>query len=267
MVSCSEEKLESSIFDTNPPARTVLDTWILDNFTKPYNIEVLYRWKYAESDLSRYLTPAQEENVEKIVRVLKAVWTTPYVKVAGLNVFNSTCPKQVMLVGPSSYNSNGTITQGTAEAGRKIVLYEVDLFDQKNVTRLKRYMHVIHHEYTHIMNQLRVYAPEYELITPSGYRPDWNNVSSQEAYNAGFITPYAEAAPSEDFAEMVAVMLTNTKTQWNNILNTMPNNQVAKDDLRQKEALIIKYYKEVWGFDISELQAELEEAINKVVNE
>jgi substrate import-associated zinc metallohydrolase lipoprotein len=268
MVSCSEyDKLGSSVLDTNPPARTVLDNWILEHLTKPHNIEVIYRWHYTESDLSRYLTPATEKNVEGFVKILNAIWTEPYVKIAGLNFFNATCPKQVMLVGSSSYNSNSTVTLGTAEAGRKIVLYEVDEFDRKNAVRLKRYMKTIHHEYTHIQNQLRVFDPEFELITASGYRTDWNNVNAQTAYNAGFITPYAQAAPTEDFAEMVAIMLTNSSTQWNNILNNMPDNATAKDNLRKKEALVIKYYKEVWGFDILELQAELERAIDKVVNE
>jgi substrate import-associated zinc metallohydrolase lipoprotein len=268
MAACSEdEKFASSVFDTNPPARTELDNWIMDHLTKPYNIEIIYRWKYTESDLSRYITPAKEESVAQMVKIFNPVWTDPYVKIAGSEFFNRLCPKQLMLVGSSSYNSSGTLTLGTAEMGRKIVLYEVDEFDRKNKTRLKRYMKTIHHEFTHICNQVTRFDPSFELITAAGYRTDWNNVTLANAYNFGFITQYAQASPTEDFAEMVGIMLTTSAEEWNNILDNQPNNQEAKDALRAKEALVIKYYKEAWNFDIKELQAELEIAVDKFVNE
>jgi substrate import-associated zinc metallohydrolase lipoprotein len=266
MTSCSEEQLAPSTLDTTPPARTALDNWIMDNFTKPYNIEILYRWNYTESDLSRFLTPAREENVEGFIKILGRIWTTPYVTIAGIDFVNSTCPKQVMLVGCSAYNSNGTVTLGTAEKGRKVVLYEVDEFDRTNAERLKRYMKTVHHEYTHIQNHLRIFYPEYELITVEGYRSDWNNVDLQVAYNNGFISKYAQDSPSEDFAEMVGIMLTNSAAEWAALLN-MPVTDEGKAALKAKEAMVIKYYKEVWGFDIVELQAELDRAIKQVVSE
>jgi substrate import-associated zinc metallohydrolase lipoprotein len=268
MVACSDdEKFAPTIFDTTPPARTELDNWIMEHLTKPYNIEIIYRWKYVESDLSRDITPPKEESVEKMVRIFNPIWTDPYVKIAGREFFNQLCPKQIMLVGSSSYNSNGTVTLGTAEMGRKIVLYEVDEFDRKDKARLRRYMKTIHHEFTHICNRYIRVDPAFELITPEGYRTDWNNVSAANAYNYGFITPYAQAAPTEDFAEMVGVMLTTSAEEWNSILDNQPNNQAAKDALRAKEAMVVKYYKEAWNFDIKELQAELEIAIDKVVSE
>jgi substrate import-associated zinc metallohydrolase lipoprotein len=266
LVACSEDKLGPSVLDTTPPARTALDNWILEQFTKPHNIEIIYRWDYTESDLSRSLTPAREENVEGFVRVLKRIWTVPYATIAGTNFLNATCPKQLMLVGCSAYNSSGSVTLGTAEAGRKIVLYEIDDFDRSNTTRLKRYMKTIHHEYTHIQNQLRDFAPEYEQITAAGYRTDWSNVSLQNAYNAGFISQYAQMSPDEDFAEMVGFMLTSSADEWKRLLN-MPDNPTAKANLKAKESKVIQYYKEVWGFDIVALQAELERAIAQVVNE
>jgi substrate import-associated zinc metallohydrolase lipoprotein len=266
MVSCSEEQLGPSTLDTTPPARTDLDNWIMDNFTKPYNIEIIYRWNYTESDLSRFLTPAREENVDGFIKILNRIWTSPYVAIAGIDFVNSTCPKQVLLVGSSAYNSNGTVTLGTAEAGRKVVLYEVDEFDRTDGDRLRRYMKTVHHEYTHIQNHLRIFDPDYELITVENYRSDWNNVALQTAYNNGFISQYAQASPSEDFAEMVGIMLTNSAASWAALLN-MPATEEGKTALKAKEAAVIKYYKEVWGFDIVELQAELDRAITLVVSE
>ena len=71
-----------------------------------------------------------------------------------------------MFIGSSRYNSDGTVTKGSAEGGRKIIIYEVNQFDRTNATRLKRYMKTIHHEFTHIANQTIEFPKEYELISP-----------------------------------------------------------------------------------------------------
>ena len=42
--SCSDESIEpKSIFDTTAPARNTFDTWILNNYVKPYNIDFKYK--------------------------------------------------------------------------------------------------------------------------------------------------------------------------------------------------------------------------------
>ena len=100
-----------------------------------------------------------------------------------------------MFIGSSRYNSDGTVTKGSAEGGRKIIIYEVNQFDRTNATRLKRYMKTIHHEFTHIANQTIEFPKEYELISP-GYVEQWKNMKDQEAYDAGFISPYAMSSPA-----------------------------------------------------------------------
>lgn len=58
-VSCSEEDLDSkSIFDTSSPERNAFETWILDNYTEPYNIDLKYRFEDIESDMKYNVTPA-----------------------------------------------------------------------------------------------------------------------------------------------------------------------------------------------------------------
>jgi substrate import-associated zinc metallohydrolase lipoprotein len=185
--------------------------------------------------------------------MLKTVWIDPYIRIAGLDFFNSLTPKQLLLVGSEAWNSS-TRTVGTAEGGRKIVLYEIDHFDTTNRTRLIRYMKTIHHEFTHICNQTKRYDPDFEKIATDGYRgADWHNESDQVSYDKGFITPYATASPAEDFAEMVGVMLTHTYAEWNDILDNKPTTVVGKETLRKKETMVLNYYKDVWGFDILEL--------------
>ena len=266
--SCNkEEEMGPSIFDTTPPIRTALDQWIYQNLTIPHNLEITYKWNYTESEMTRNLTPPKEAEAEAFIKdVLKQAWIEPYVKIAGRNFFNGSSPKQIMLVGTTAYNSTGTITLGTAQAGRKVVIYEINDYNKSNKDRLRRYMKTIHHEFTHIVNQNQRFQPEFELVTPGEYRTDWNNATAAWCREFGFITPYSSSSPSEDFAEMTAVMLTTSLTEWRKMIDVDPTNANAIASLKKKEELVVLYFKTVWGFDIYTLQAEMESAINKIVN-
>lgn len=263
--ACSDDdKFEDTIFDVTPVTLSGLDLWIMDSLTVPHNIEVIYKWKDIETDLGRNLSPPEEEKAEAFARVIKKIWTEPYVEEAGTTFFNTLAPKQLLLVGSSAYNTNGTITLGTAEGGRKIVIYEINQFNIHNKIRLRRYMKTIHHEFGHIANQTVEIPVEYEMVTPD-YRSDWNNVGDQAAYDAGFISPYAMSAPTEDFVEMLALLLTNSKAEWDALLNK-PATDAGKAALKAKEELLTSYYRGVWSIDLYSLQARCEEAINNVIN-
>lgn len=43
-----------------------IDEWIIDNYTRPYNMEVKYRWDQSELDLNRTLVPIKEELVVSV---------------------------------------------------------------------------------------------------------------------------------------------------------------------------------------------------------
>ena len=55
--ACSDDDLGPSIFDPSTEELTELDLWMQANFTKPYNIEVLYKWLDIESDMAATLVP------------------------------------------------------------------------------------------------------------------------------------------------------------------------------------------------------------------
>ena len=262
--ACSDDDLGPSIFDPSTGELTELDLWMQANFTKPYNIEVLYKWLDIESDMAATLVPPTEDNAAGLADVLKKIWCLPYVNIAGSDFFCKLAPKQLMFIGSSRYNSDGTVTKGSAEGGRKIIIYEVNQFDRTNATRLKRYMKTIHHEFTHIANQTIEFPKEYELISP-GYVEQWKNMKDQEAYDAGFISPYAMSEPSEDFAEMVGIMLSNSRAEWEVLLDK-PATQDGKDKLQQKLEMVLNYYRDVWNVDLYALQEECEKSIYEVVN-
>ena len=106
--ACSDEDFHPSILEVEEEELSELDQWIMDNFTKPYNIEILYQWEDFESNQDYNLVPPEEDKVRPFLEVIKTVWVDPYLKVAGDDFFATLCPKQVMLIGSAGYNEDGT---------------------------------------------------------------------------------------------------------------------------------------------------------------
>lgn len=263
--SCSEDLGVSGIDvpEFNQKELSPTDLYIYKNYTKPYNVEVIYRWKDSETDVAKNLVPPEEDKVEPFLEILKTVWVDPYVEEAGSNFLKGLIPKQILLIGSASYNPDETITQGTAEGGRKMVLYEINSFSSQNVTKLKRFIHVMHHEFAHIMHQQVDYSRDYRTIT-TGYSSSWYLRSNEYAQERGFITNYAMSAPDEDFVEMIATMLTNNKRDWDIMINNIKSTD-ARTALRKKEAIVVGYLKDVWEIDLYHFQAKMDEVIKNVV--
>ncbi len=243
--------------------RGPLDAWLYDNFTKPYNIAVDYRWNGSELGLNNTLVPTKEEQVMPLMNVVKEAWIDVYAEIAGEEFIKKLSPRQYVLVGSPQYNANGTITVGSASAGSKVVIYRTNWFSVEDRAIVKRVLKTIHHEFAHILHQNVMFPAEYELITPADYTSSWNGVADAVANNAGFITPYSMADVNEDFAEMVAVLLTEGAEGYEEILQSITNpDAVVK--IRQKEEIVVNYFDQVWGIDLYQVQALTEEAINRI---
>ncbi len=250
-----------------------LDDWLTQNYLEPYNIEVKYRFDRFELALDKALTPVREDKVIPVMETIKKIWIEPYNAVAGEAFIKKLSPKQFALVGSPQFNTNGTITLGTAEGGRKVVLYVINDFDPKQKATVKQMLHTIEHEFAHILHQTIIYPVEYNNITPQGYTSTWANYSNAQANAEGFITSYAKSNVNEDFVEMISLMLIEGQAGFNAIVNgivlrdpadpskTIPN-AAAQAALRTKEQLVVRYFKEAWNIDIYALQARTEAAIN-----
>ncbi len=238
---------------------TTLDKWLYTNFTQPYNLYVKYRWDGTEYDNSKTLTPVKYDKVQPLMEVVKGSWIDPYTAEAGADFIKKYSPKQYVLVGSLQYNSGGTVTLGEAEGGVKVTLFNVNNFDKSERSVAKRVLKTIHHEFTHILNQTITYQKEFPLITPAGYTADWNN-STGFAAN-GFISQYAQAAPGEDYAEMVSIMLTEGKSGYEALLKANTS-ATAVASIRAKEALVVAYFKQTWGIDFYGLQTRVQKSFN-----
>ena len=259
--SCQkEEELDVSYFEYRGDdwAQSPLDEWLYQNFVVPYNIEIKYRFDRNELAINKVLVPPAEDKVIPVMETINQTWIQPYVLEAGEAFIKKLSPKQFVLVGSPEFNTDGTITLGTAEGGRKVVLYVLNDFAKTDEEAVKQMLHTIHHEFAHILHQTVMYPEEFKRIS-TGYTASWTDFSMEDARSRGFISNYARSAPDEDFVEMIAFMLVEGKDGFNAIVNSTP--EEAQAALRRKEQIVEQYFKEAWNINIYSLQARTDAAI------
>jgi substrate import-associated zinc metallohydrolase lipoprotein len=265
-------------------AQGPIDKWILDSLVTPYNISAKYKWDQFEfGNITKTLVPPDESQVIPLLSTIKKAWTAPYVEEAGKVFYNKYSPKFFILSGSNEYNAEGSVTLGTAEGGRKVVLYGVNLFKIKGMPGYNPardssfvkdwFLHTIHHEFGHILHQTVLYPVEYRNITKALYQGgNWINWSDEDARRDGFVTAYSSSAYDEDFVEMIAMMLTEGRVGFDKIVNAIPEGTSprgttraqAQAALRQKEAIVVAYYKNTWNIDFYSLQKRVRTSMNKL---
>jgi substrate import-associated zinc metallohydrolase lipoprotein len=262
--SCKKDKtLNANLdaIDRNNTVKSDIDNWLTTNYLNPYNIEVKYRFDPFEADLDKDITPPKESQVIPAMETVRDIWIKPYEKVGGPNFMKIYTPKQFYLVGSPSYNGDGTITLGTAEGGKKIVLYVINNFSKSNTAATSEMIHVIEHEFTHILNQKVAYDVNFDLVTKADYTANWNIPSQATARTLGFITQYSRSNPLEDFAEMTSIMLQYGKAKYDATVNALTADSQTK--LRKKEAFVVDYFKKAFNIDFYALQAEVTAATDR----
>lgn len=238
-------------------AKTELDYWLEETFLVPYNIEIVYRWDAVQfySNVNKRLVPVDVEKVKPMMTTLSKVWFEPYRNVAPYGFLQKYTPKKVILAGSPEYASDGSsMVLGTAEGAVKIFLSNANAFNPSNKSTLKNYLHVIEHEFVHVLNQAVNYDPEFRAVTTSFYDPTgWTkyDYDNTEAYQRGFLSNYSMSSPDEDFAEVMSLLLVNGEDWFKNevlpiaaksvgVPDANPN---AAADLQKKVDLVEAYLK------------------------
>jgi substrate import-associated zinc metallohydrolase lipoprotein len=257
-----------------------IDQWLYDTLTVPFNIATKYKWDQFELEVNKTITPPKEEKIIPVMRAVKKTWIDPYVAQGGELFFKIYSPKFFVLAGSASWNLDGSITLGTAEGGRKVVLYLLNDFKNKTMPGYvpadsvvpKQMFHVIHHEFGHVLDQTIRRPVEFDAVCAGFYTSDWINTNDFEARKDGFITAYALSNPFEDFVEMISIMLIEGRSGFDNIVNSITGTSVrgttaaeAKAKLRQKESLVVNYYKQAWNIDFYSLQIRVRTAIQNEI--
>lgn len=246
----------------DPRTNTQIDKWLYDSITKPYNIEVKYKWDPWEVNLDKTLVPPDESKVIPAMQAIRQIWIDPYNAETGSETFiKRYSPKSFVLVGSPEYNYNGTILLGQAEGGNKIAMYVINQFDKNNITELRRMLHTIEHEFAHILHQNILYPQEFKSITP-GYTSTWFNISEKDAQAQGYITAYSMSGPDEDFVEMIATMLVEGKERFNELVAAQK--PAARALIRRKEQIVVDYFSKAWHIDFYSLQKRTQDALNRI---
>lgn len=263
-------------------AENELDKWLYQNYTLPYNIDVVYRWDAAQaySSLSEVqLVPVEFDAVQPMMAALRDVWFESYIQATGnsQDFLKEVAPKMIVLVGSPEYQ-NGSYKLGQAEGGHKILLLNVNNFDASDENELKESLHTIVHEFTHILHQTKLFDKKYQEISTGRYNSNWTLLKDPEARRLGFITSYAMLNKDEDFAEMVSGILVFGYDWFKDTVlaeaEKSTENPNAKADLEAKLAIVESYFKKTWNIEFFDnetpgekgLETYFREAIEKVVS-
>ena len=244
-----------------------IDAWITSNMTTPYNIELVYRFERNLTDVARDIAPVKLEKVKPTAEAIINIFLKTYEKVAGSTFIRKYTPKQFVLYGSPSYNSNGTIVLGTADGGRRVVLYELNDLNFSDPAQVSRKMRTIHHEFTHILNQVIDIQPDFRLVTKSDYNEDWTATTNTaaDAQKLGFVSRYARSSFTEDFAEMTAHLLIEGQFWFEAYAKAAGADGQAK--LKKKEALVVDYFRQNFNINFRELQYEVAKVLTEVYND
>lgn len=264
-LSCKKQalNLDDLVFNQNQQGNPLIEAWIKTNYLDPYNIEVLYKWDASELNTNNVLVPPAEEHVIPVMDMVKKSWIDVYNSMGNPNFIKENSPKQYLLVGSAEYNSSGGLTTGYAEGGTKIALFRINWFNIHDRPLIKRIIKTVHHEYIHILNQKKRFQDEFAIISEGEYTSTFAQLNDQQARELGFITPYAGSVPGEDFAEMVSVIVTEGRENYEAILSSIQN-QAAAARIRAKEAIIVDYYKTYWNIDFNLLTEKTAQALDQI---
>ncbi len=257
--SCQKEVVKKVDFsnynDDDPQTNTELDAWLKTTFLDEYNIDVVYRYNRYYHDAERNVTPIYVDKVKPAMTAVLESYILPYRKVAGETFIKRYVPKEWVLFGSPSLATDGTGVAGTAAAGRRVTLYSLNT-QSPNFGVL-----VIHHEFTHILNQLVAIPTDFESISKADYNADWAKIPADTAKKYGFVTSYAMGKYTEDYAEVAAHLLVKGQAWYDDYASG--SSTLGKTKLKQKEANVVNYFTTGLKVDFRALQKEVQEYMKR----
>jgi substrate import-associated zinc metallohydrolase lipoprotein len=187
-----------------------LDQYIQENFVKEYGIAVRYKFVDRYIDPDKRVTQPKREVIIPMLDFLTDFWIEPFSSVPnGEKFFRRYVPAEMVFIGSPIFNNDGTITLGTADAGARITLTQVNNYDLADKDWIITQIHTIYHEFAHIVHQNYNLPTNWKQISPKGYTSSgsWYTLEDEQALERGFVTPYATSSFNEDFAETAASIL------------------------------------------------------------
>ncbi|MBC9909152.1 substrate import-associated zinc metallohydrolase lipoprotein [Chitinophaga varians] len=237
---------------------TELDNWLTTAFTDPYNIEVVYRFDRYKGAVDQNLVPAGEDKVKEQMRMVLNGYLMPYEIAGGRTFIKRFAPKEWVLFGSYSIQSDGSRVLATSGGGRNITLYEVNAINSADPEAVRPRLKTIHHEFTHTLSQIQRLPLEFENISRADYTESWRNATlypDKDNDSLGFVSRYARANVMEDFAETAGFLLANGQLWYDNKAGKVPKS--GYDILKKKESAVVNYFRDQFGVDFRKLQREV----------
>lgn len=267
-----DESLNVPIKQTDVKIESDLDKYIEENFRKEYGMAIRYRF------VDRYIQPTQRvapprlSVVMPMLGFIQKFWIDPFMEVPnGEAYFRAYVPSEVVLLGGFIYNSNGTVTLGTADAGAQITFTNVNGLDLADKDWEALQLQTVYHEFAHIVHQRNKLPDAFETISATGYTSagSWFTLTDEEALTRGFVSPYATSSPNEDFAETVAFYLYNSDFVAN-ILTDEANcatpicveRNTGRELIRLKLTAIKEHYAKVVGINLDQVRDAVQAKLN-----
>lgn len=255
----------SELNEDDPTAHTALDDWLDKNFLDPYNARVIYRYHRYYHEADRNVSPPDVQYVQPTMQMVLDGFVDPYLNIAGETFVKENLPREWVLYGSTSYDASDVGYAGTASGGVRI-----NLFGLNNFTLTPSYvesrLQVIHHEYTHILNQRFIMPADFQEITKAHYNGNWKSVNGDSAHKWGYVTAYASQNPVEDFAETTSHLLVEGQP-WYDYWVATSGSADGQAALRAKEHSVVEYFNSSLNIDFRALQKEVQTYLKNVVKD
>ncbi|PZP49659.1 MAG: hypothetical protein DI598_07315 [Pseudopedobacter saltans] len=269
LFSCrkSDENLDISMSDYPldiPKTSAAIDAWLDNNFNKPWNINVEYRFDAYETDINRSISPISLDRIQPVMQAMLDCFIGPYKTVAGETFGKIYFPKQWCLYGSYSYNTDGSRILGTASSARRVNIYNLNNINLTTGDDVATCMRTLHHEFTHCLNQTYPIPAAFQLISAANYDPVWTNKSDALVRDLGFVNPYSSSSYEEDFAEIFAHIVVRGPIWYSNWLNQASASGRAA--LKAKEAIVYDYLMNYFNIDLYKLQSAVQNVLRTKYN-
>lgn len=261
--SCEGDKFGPSIFvdpveDTTACTRE-FDEWLYEHYTMKYNVEFIYKLDDSATDPNYNVVPVSIGKADTIAHLALYLWYDVYDSVVSPTFLKEYGPKMIQLIGSAMINAaQGTEKLGYAEGGNKITLLKINKMETNNMEQLNEYIFkTMHHEFSHILHQQKAYPKEFGQITPNDYDPNrWQDRTNVEAWEMGYVSPYASSQTREDFVETIANYIVKTDADWNNMIDKA--GETGAGYINQKLEMCRAWLKDKWEIDLDAMRAEVQ---------
>ena len=251
---------------------TELDNWILNNITKPYGIEVVYRWEKNNNSAGVFIYPPKIEKVRAVLEAVKELGLETYRlnEVGGKDFLLGRVPIKLYLYGGGNPDENGVERLYNPQlTAAEMCLYNVNDFEAGNADKVFVLMRSVHHQLAKRLMQLMNYDYD-KFFAISGHRYKEKFGLDSYANKRGFYTMLSLLSAEDDFAEIISSTLTSTpkevfdagvaaKTPDTDI-DLEVNARYAKEaeqaykEFIEKQAFVNEYVQKNWHINLKQMQ-------------